>query len=851
LQEKRNSTGPQQGPASCQAGARAAPRQDGHTPAVSGPDRPASSLTERLLAFAGAGERRGRAQRLCLAALIVLAALAMRLVLPGEAPGSASVYLTFYPAVAVAAFAGGFAGGLLAVILSAVLAHAALASLETAADWLGLAAFLLSGSLISMLAAALHITIARLAISPAAQAHLQRINEQYQATLNCMADGVHVIDVQGRVILENPAAARMLGWDPVEMLGKPSHATIHHTHGDGAPYPREDCPIYLTFQDGVARHVFDEVFWRKDGTSFPVEYETAALRNAHGEILGTVMVFRDITGRKRAEAALRESEERLRLALAASRAGAWRWDLAREVISISDGCCDLYGLPSAAPLTPDTWLAQVHPDDRDRVRHEAEQAVRGGAEIRHEYRINHPERGERWIEVQGRVERDSEGRAIGVVGIDLDVTERKSLLEALASANADLERKVAERTAALALEMEGREEAQRLLGHAQRLEATGRLASGLAHDFNNTLAAIAAHLEFAMPRIGDAKARDSVKAALDAVELGGSLNRRLLSVAASRHNPPSIGAMGEPLRAVLALIGRTLGRDIVIATEIDPDLWPARFDPGELESAILNLAINARDAMPEGGRLTVGACNVTLQSNSLPAGSTASPGDFVCISLLDSGAGMTPEVKARASEPFFTTKSAAKGTGLGLSSVNEFVRSARGFMTIESAVGAGTEVALYLPRAAVPAVAPAVPAPGTSAVPMGDGELVLLIDDDERVLEATHRLLEGLGYAVVSAKSGPEAMAMLEQGEPAQVVLSDVIMPGGMSGFEVARRVRAEYPAVKILLASGHYDESLDCPGGMVILRKPYSRARIAEALEAALHGSGLPPSCSTLPANT
>ncbi len=635
------------------------------------------------------------------------------------------------------------------------------------------------------------------------------------------------------------------------IFGLPEGSTLNYETFMAAVHPDDRKYVDGKWRAGLAGQPYDiehrivvdgEVKWVRERAS--LEFD------ASGRLLGGFGTTQDITDKKRAEQALRKSEQRYRTLVTATSAISWSCPPSGLQTEPQPEWMRFTG-QTAEEMLGAGWSNAIHPDDVEATVASWQDAVARGDRFQSDHRIRRRDGEWRWMSVHAEPIRDEKGDVVEWYGMSVDITDRKRAEEALAQANAGLERKVAERTAALAIEMERREEAQKRLAEAQRLEAAGRLAGGLAHDFNNTLAAIAAHLQYAEPFIADIKVARSVKSALDAVQLGASLNRRLISVAVRQQNSPSIGKIDPPLRTVLSLMARTLGSDITVTADVAPDLWPARFIAGALESAILNLAINARDAMPEGGTLVIQAGNITLAAGALPKAKSAFAGDFVRISVRDSGMGMTPEVKARAGAPFFTTKSGAKGTGLGLSSVNEFVSSAGGFMIIESAVGAGTEVALFLPRAKDDVTTAATaPAPGQSAVPLGDEELVLLIDDDERVLESTHKLMEGLGYAVVNARSGNEALALLRQEPHVRVVVSDVVMPGGLSGFDVRRQVQAEHPSVAVLLVSGYHDESTHGPQGRAFLRKPYTRAEIARALQATIHESCSPLDL-TSPANT
>ena len=287
----------------------------------------------------------------------------------------------------------------------------------------------------------------------------------------------------------------------------------------------------------------------------------------------------------------------------------------------------------------------------------------------------------------------------GAVIAHLNITDAKRAEEVLADANLVLEARVAERTRLLEHEMKLREQAQAALAQSQRMEALGQLTGGIAHDFNNLLTVISGNLELAEARIADPAARQSVCKAIEAVGMGASLNRRLLSFARRRKLTIQRIVLNDRVSEMQVLLKRTLGEEMTLSTQLDSSLWPTQADPGEIDSAIINIAINARDAMPMGGTLTLATRNVTLDACAARQ-RVAQPGDYVCLALSDTGHGMTPEVLRRAIEPLFTTKEMGKGTGLGLSSVYSFAKQSGGFVDISSEAGKGTTVSIFLPRSA-------------------------------------------------------------------------------------------------------------------------------------------------------
>jgi signal transduction histidine kinase len=404
-----------------------------------------------------------------------------------------------------------------------------------------------------------------------------------------------------------------------------------------------------------------------------------------------------------------------------------------------------------------------------------------------------------------------------------------------------LHRVTLERTAALSRlerEMTLREEAQTALAQAQRMEALGQLAGGMAHDSNNVLAAISANLDTVTLRSSDEKICEAIEDARDAIQMGASLNRRLLVLS----RPQGVGLerldLNDRVTGTLELLKRTLGEQVTVSLRLSPDPCQTSANPGDVDNAILNLAINARDVMPQGGTLTLETRQVTVDAAAAARIPEARRGEYVTLAVSDTGHGMSPEVLKHAMEPFFTTKGPGKGTGLGLATVYGTVRQSVGFVTIDSTVGKGTSVHLNFPKAEPgPIVSSARPA--TKGIPLGDGELILVVEDNDKVREATISRLESLGYTVLEAKTGPEATTLLQSGEPIALVFSDIIMPGGMTGYDVTEWVRSMRPEIKVVLTSGYSDVPLaasEAVRAIKVLGKPYTREQLAYALREALH---------------
>jgi PAS domain S-box-containing protein len=375
-------------------------------------------------------------------------------------------------------------------------------------------------------------------------------------------------------------------------------------------------------------------------------------------------------------------------------------------------------------------------------------------------------------------------------------------------------------------------ESERRLAQAQRLEAIGQLTGGIAHDFNNLLTVITGNLELLDMQVESEEQRRMIADAQDAANLGAKLTERLLAFARRSHLEPQVINMNELVLMVTSMLRRTLGEQIALSTVLAPGVWSARIDPGQAESAIVNLALNARDAMPRGGKLLIETQNMRYESGTTGSDFDLPTGDYVQIVVADTGIGMSREVRERAIEPFFTTKPRGRGTGLGLSMVYGFARQSGGNIEILSAPGEGTTIRIYLPRSIEGAgqdICEAEPG-GAEAL---NAASILVVEDDMQVRKLTVSRLRKLGYHTDESADGATAIARLESGEKFDLIFSDVIMPGGVTGYDVARRARELDSGIRVLLTSGYTEDVTDSGAGsdIPLLRKPYK----LDALKAAL----------------
>lgn len=375
------------------------------------------------------------------------------------------------------------------------------------------------------------------------------------------------------------------------------------------------------------------------------------------------------------------------------------------------------------------------------------------------------------------------------------------------------------------------------LRQAQKMEAMGQLTGGIAHDFNNLLTVIIGNLEMLEGKLTTPLQRELTTEALEAADLGARLTARLLAFARRSHLEPESVNLNSFVLGLTDMLHRTLGATIYLSNALTPNLWSVRVDPSQVESAIVNLAVNARDAMPNGGRLLIETSNAPVDAAMSSRLDGLPPGDYVRLSVIDTGTGMSDSVRERAFEPFFTTKEQGRGTGLGLSMIYGFAKQSGGLATIDSTQGQGTTVSIYLPRHGFEPVQLA-DSDGEGAA-TGQGQVILAVEDDGRVRKLTVTRLTQLGYTVLPASSGAEALEVLASNTSVDLVFSDIVMPGGMSGYELRSKVRELYPHIPVLLTSGYAEE---LAGGQVtvdedlkILRKPYRMADLAAAIEDAL----------------
>ena len=645
-----------------------------------------------------------------------------------------------------------------------------------------------------------------------------KIFKLWEAILGIAPAGVALFDTEMCYLEANARWKLDYGLEGQDLIGRSYYEVL-----PGIP----DCwrDLHRRCLAGETLRAEADPFQLGDGRTEWVRWQIRPWHLNSGEIGGILIFAEFITARIEAEQALKASEERLRREEAKYRTtvdmapvGIVHVDADGRFLMVNPFFCSLLGYDRDALLgltVLDVTADEDKPETQVTLERRAAGTVRdGGLTKRFRHRDGHPI----WAEVSFVTEAGpGQGEFYGLAIVNDSTARRQAEAERLRFA------------------------AQ--LQQAQKMEAVGQLTGGLAHDFNNLLAVILGNLDFLaeLPQLpGDA--RQLVDSAVHAALRGAELTRNLLAFARRQPLAPAVAEIAEALRHAGQLLTRTLGGNIVLDVRPSDALWPVLIDVAQLESAILNLTVNARDAMPEGGRLTIEARNVTLDADDCRRNAEAAPGDYVVVTVSDTGTGMPPEIAAKAFDPFFTTKG-ARGSGLGLSMVHGFVRQSGGHTRLYSEAGHGTRIDLYLPRAASAAVATRPEAPSLERARAG--EAVLVVEDNDALRRLAVRRLDELGYRTVAARDGAEALAVLRGTTPIDLLFTDMVMPGGPDGRQLAAAARVLRPGLKVLFTSGFTDavaaDDSENDLGQVLLTKPYQKTMLAHRVRAALDGPATP----------
>jgi PAS domain S-box-containing protein len=639
-----------------------------------------------------------------------------------------------------------------------------------------------------------------------------RQNARYHAIVDSAPDAIITTDIDRTIQWINGAAEHVFGYAAADLLGKKIDVLLAHEGSLSRIFSDQTCMPDKALQ----------VVGRRTNGS-PGYFDVSFGRWRADERVFVTTIWRDVTERMAADVALRDSESRHRALLEALPQLVWTCG--------ADGACDYCNLrwqdytgASADQHLGWEWLKVVHEGDREGLEAVWRASLTTESVFDADARLRRADGEYRWFKMRSIPVHGVGGAVTRWLGTATDITDHIEARDALRSSNEELELRVAERT-------REREVALRQLHESQKMESIGQLTGGVAHDFNNLLAVILGSLALLKKAIPEgSRATALLERAVQGAERGATLTARLLAFARRQELKFEVVGLQELIPDMLDFLRHSVGPTISVGVDIPPEVHPVEVDANQLELALMNLAVNARDAMPQGGTLVITCRNGTgSQANGLPRG------DYIQICVADNGEGMNEATLSRAKEPFFTTKGIGKGTGLGLSMVHGFAAQSRGAMDIASEPGKGTVVTLWLPRAQ--GIAPPksekkekTPAQGTTARKLR----VLLVDDDILVSMGAADMLIDLGHSVAEAQSAVHAFNLLETQSPFDVVVTDYAMPG-MNGYDFAVRLRQTHPRLPVVLATGYAELPTKTATEFRRLAKPYSQADLAAALELAV----------------
>jgi PAS domain S-box-containing protein len=619
-----------------------------------------------------------------------------------------------------------------------------------------------------------------------------------------------VLDRGGRIVRMNEACEALTGYRLDEVAGR-SVLDVLVPEAD-----RERVGLAIArLLSGEEAVEGTSLLLTRAGERREVSWATTAVPGPDGEPAFLVASGIDTTGRRRADEEIRRAEERYRTLVE-------QLPLIIYVDRLDELSSNVYTSPQTTRIlgyTPEDWLANprlfveiLHPDDRDRVLAETADVRRSGRDMMTEYRVIARDGRVVWLRDGGTVILDEHGEPALIQGYLLDITEQKL----------------------------GEEERSRLeeqLQQSAKMEAVGRLAGGIAHDFNNLLTAIQGYSELALGRLEtDDPQRRDIEEIRRAAERAASLTRQLLAFGRRQMLQPKVIDLNAVVADMESMLRRLIGEDVELSTDLEPNLGSVRADPGQIEQVLMNLAVNARDAMPGGGCLTISTRNGEVAVGTTRERVVIKPGPYVVLSVADTGHGMSTEVRERIFEPFFTTKEAGRGTGLGLATVYGIVKQSGGYIWVDSAPGAGSAFHIYLPLDGAECDEAEKPHERHEA-PAG-AETILLVEDEESVRSMIRRVLEEHGYTVLAAGNGEEALELAhEHADEIDLVFTDVVMPG-MNGGELVSRLRALRPDIEVVYMSGYAEASVRqgvLETGATYLQKPFTPSALTEVVRRVL----------------
>ena len=744
---------------------------------------------------------------------------------------------------------------------------------------------------------------------------------QHALILNWAGEGIHGLDLEGKIVFTNPKGGQLLGWKADELLGKPAHATMHHTHPDGSKHPVEDCPIYASMRDGGTRRITNDVFYRKDGSRFRVDYVCAPTKDEKGQIRGAIVTFKDITEQFTVEARQKLQAEQYRLLFETNPSPMWVFDTkSLQILAVNQAAIAQYGYSRDEFLKLSLKDLRPPNDVPDLMRGRALSSPQPMSHFSGQFRHQRKDQSLLLVEIySGPVVWDGVGARIVTA---IDVTERRKgegrlreqakLLDLAQDAIMvrDMEGHIefwnhgAEKLYGwTAAEVQGKKaagflyedqpaataaaraaviengkwagecthncrdggvvmvrsrwtlvrdeldapksiliintditEQKRLETHllrAQRLESIGTLASGVAHDLNNILSPILMCAEM----LKGNPMREDLPALISMIEesarRGANVVKQVFTFARGVEGERVVIKPTHLIQEMIDIAQQTFPKSIEMRSRYPEDLWSISCDPTQLHQVLLNLSVNARDAMPNGGSITIGAENFNVDEHYASITPGAHAGPHVMIRVSDTGAGMSRAVIDKIFEPFFTTKEVGKGTGLGLSTACGIVKSHGGFISVYSEIGNGTTFKIFLPATITEETARESEV--SPKISDGNGELVLVVDDEPGILRVTKMILESHNYRVLEANDGPEALALFAQHtDSINIILTDIMMPD-MDGVTLIRAIKKMKATMKFIASTGQGEEArvpeLETLHVTNLLTKPYDTERLLKTL--------------------
>jgi two-component system, cell cycle sensor histidine kinase and response regulator CckA len=644
-----------------------------------------------------------------------------------------------------------------------------------------------------------------------AEEAFQQSEERLRSVVEQSVVGITQVDLNGRFINVNDQFCKMVGYSREELLELRMQDVTH-------PEDAKDSENALSklVVNGVAAEIVKR-YVHRNGSIIWVNASISPIRDSKGRANSAVGIVNDITARKQAEERLRESEARLRLAIEISQTAMFEINLVTDAVETDEIGREIYGFEIDEPLTFRRVQSRFHPDDVDEVLLEVSAALapEGDDEFEVEQRIIRTNGEIRWIKVRGRAffeEKDGIKRPVTCLGTYLDITKQKLAAEALL-------------------------EKEEQLRQAQKLESVGRLAGGIAHDFNNMLTAINGYSELTLRKLdSDNALRGNLEEIKKAGERSAALTQQLLAFSRQQILQPKVLDINEVVQDTSKMLKRLIGENIELRLRLNPRISRIKADPVQLSQVIMNLAVNSRDAMPGGGKITIETDSVFLDGSYLKKDPALITGNYVALKFSDTGSGIDSEIQEHIFEPFFTTKPVGEGTGLGLATVYGIIKQSDGYIWVESEIGQGAAFEIYLPEAK--REKPAENDDFFANLQLGT-ETILLVEDEEIVRTMSKMMLEECGYRVLTAANAEEALSICRQNDCGiNLLITDLVMPG-MSGRELSEKLSSILPNVKVLFTSGYTDDSIMRDGitetSRNFIQKPFTIEALSEKVRASM----------------